>query len=207
MKLNRNYTYKLLPIDITNGLNDKMFQFNGESVYYFSGDTEIEVRLEKMDNDAIPLSLAQRITAPYTRLYVTAPAVAETIHLLLATPKEIRFEGEEITIANIVDVDVQSPVEISEAVIEQATGWNIYNDTCVVADTEYTRVVANMKKFTVKPRGGQLKINMGGVGESGSRYILLEDGQPWSEDNIYVTGTFYFQSPTAGTVVEFTIWT
>jgi|GEM_PF-4928904 len=96
---------------------------------------------------------------------------------------------------------------------EQAKRWEkasipyIYNVVCSNADTEYNQPLPDgCKKFTIKARGGSLKVCFK-AGESGSNYVLLTDGQSWSEDGLDLTGiTLYFQSPTAGTVAEIIAW-
>jgi len=90
--------------------------------------------------------------------------------------------------------------------IERGTSPTIYNVTCTNADTEYSQALpASTKKFTVKARGGSLKICFTS-GQSGTTYVLLEDGQSWSEDGIVFNGTLYFQSPAAGTIAEIIAW-
>jgi hypothetical protein len=142
---------------------------------------------------------------------------------------EVAQSGKEVVLALGTTADVEpkpigiTPVKVldqAESVVnpatkeEQAKRWekastpNIYNVTCTNADTEYSQALpANTKKFTVKARGGQLKVCFT-ANQSGNTYILLDDGQSWSEDGLDLSNvTLYFQSPTAGTVAEIVAWT
>jgi len=129
--------------------------------------------------------------------FTTLEADVESIDATLDVPLSTR--ASEGTLSLISTELTNKP--------DKATTPTIYNVTCTNADTEYSQTLpANTKKFTIKARGGSLKVCFTS-GQSGTTYILLADGQSWSEDNIEFSGTLYFQSPSAGTVAEIIAWT
>lgn len=98
-------------------------------------------------------------------------------------------------------------VNVSNPVVEYATTPTLYNLTLALANTEYSQALpAGTKKFTCKARGGQIKLCFTS-GQSGTTYILLNDGQAYYEDNLKANITIYAQSPTAGTILEIVAWT
>ena len=91
---------------------------------------------------------------------------------------------------------------IKEALIPQVS-----NVVCILADTEYLKYMGAVRKFTVKARGGDLKISFQ-QNQSGVSYILLPDGASYNEDLIKTPADFiiYFQSPTASAILEVITW-
>jgi len=84
----------------------------------------------------------------------------------------------------------------------------LYNATCTAANTEYNQLLpAGTRKFMVKARGGIVKLCFTS-GQSGTTFIQIADGASYWEDLVLLTGrTVYFQSPTAGCIVEIIAWT
>lgn len=83
----------------------------------------------------------------------------------------------------------------------------ISNQVCIVANFEYLKYIGKCKKFTIKARGGDIKFSFD-QGQSGVNYILLGDAISYNEDVIDTSIDFviYFQSATAGAVLEVIIW-
>ena len=82
-----------------------------------------------------------------------------------------------------------------------------------MADTDYSFAIPlGAKKFTVKARGGIIKIAVNDIDDR----LWLADGQAWNEDNLDVTGQLeanayeaiglIIQSPTAGAIAEIIYW-
>jgi hypothetical protein len=124
----------------------------------------------------------------------------------LLTPTPTTSDKDSADLA----VKIRYLIEKTEAMLTQVTRPTtptIYNKTCTSANTEYSQTLPEKtKKFTLKARGGTVKVCFTS-GQSGTTYIELTDGQSWSEDNIEFTGTVYYQSPTAGTILEIVAWT
>ena len=185
------FNYRILDIDLTNGLNEAEYDINGESVYYDSGVSTIKIRVNDITRDPIPLNQKQRLTFPHFRkLFITATAAAETITLFISIPSEVKKEGQEVVISN--------------PLLVYATDINIYNIVNTLAATDYSQALTNdCKGFTITPIGGDLMFNFtnSGVGA----YVYLNDGQSWSVDKVSLTGkTLHFQSATALSRTEIT---
>ena len=87
----------------------------------------------------------------------------------------------------------------------------IYNVTCTNADTDYTQVLpVGTRKILTRVRGhSTLKVAYGAVGVTGA-FVSVKANEAYSDDDIYLESgscTLYFQSPTAGAVVEIVAWT
>lgn len=102
-EIGKGYSYKVIPIDLTNGLNEKEINANGEMVYYLEGNATLNVRINEPNHDQIPLRQSQRLIFPVTKLFISAGASAETIKLIVFHPKDAMFRGEEMIIASAVD--------------------------------------------------------------------------------------------------------
>jgi hypothetical protein len=81
----------------------------------------------------------------------------------------------------------------------------IYNVTCTLADTEYSQALSSFSgKFEIKPRDPSTDIKVSFTsGQSGSLYWTIFGGA--SDENIGPFAgvkTVYFQSATAGAIVE-----
>lgn len=94
--------------------------------------------------------------------------------------------------------------------LKEATIPVVYNVTCVAANTEYSQALpTNCKRFTIQSRNKthDFKISFT-PGQSGTVYFSLPGGSSYFEELVNMTGkTLYFQSPSAGAVMEFVAWT
>lgn len=83
----------------------------------------------------------------------------------------------------------------------------VENVTISLADTEQSHSFpANTKCFMLKPRGtGKLKLSMSS-GQSGTTYWTVPAGTYYSSPMLSTSPTIYFQSPTAGLVLELFSW-
>lgn len=85
----------------------------------------------------------------------------------------------------------------------------IYNLTLTSANTEYPQTMPiDVRKFAVRPRTSSHVLKMSYTeGESGTNYITVDSsGFAWN-DHIAVSGlVLYFQSATAGAIVEIEAW-
>lgn len=88
------------------------------------------------------------------------------------------------------------------------TTGKVENATVALADTEQSHTFpANTKKFEIRPRGnGIIKLTFDS-GTSGTIYRTIHAGSFYSADNLATPSlTIYFQSATAGLIVELTSW-
>jgi len=83
------------------------------------------------------------------------------------------------------------------------TTVTMFNLTIATADTEQSQALpANTKKFLLKSRStGIIKLAYTS-GESGTKYVTIPAHGVFTDDNLYVSQTIYFQSPTMGEIVE-----
>ena len=84
---------------------------------------------------------------------------------------------------------------------------NVYNVECTNADTEYSQALpSGVKILMLRARGGVVKYCFTS-GESGTKYITLNDGESHIFYHLNASVTIYCQSPSAGTVLEILAWT
>lgn len=83
----------------------------------------------------------------------------------------------------------------------------VFNLTLTDANTEYGfELSVNTKKFTFQARTAvDVKFSFA-EGTSGSEYFTLKTGAGYFDDNVHAPITIYFQSASAGTVVEIITW-
>lgn len=84
----------------------------------------------------------------------------------------------------------------------------LFNDTLVSANTEQSYVIpTGTKRVSVKARG-QYSLKLSYItGQSGTTYVMIPAGAEYTEVDLVVTAlTAYYQSPTAGVVVEILTW-
>lgn len=194
IKKQRIKIYSILNFDLSIARSDELIQITGNYIYILIATGTSSLKLNEISEDLIDIQKFRAITAPFYRLYLSNPAGSGT-SIKLA----IGVQSEDFKIDD-------SGASILGGVITEATTNILYNITCTVAGTEYSRSMGECRKFLIKPRGGQLKVCFNN-GESGTNYILLNDGQAYSEDLIHTSAlNLYFQSPTAGTIVEILRW-
>ena len=83
----------------------------------------------------------------------------------------------------------------------------IFNVPLTIADTEVSLVLpTTVVGYMIRTRGnGNLKLSHVS-GESGTKYITIPSRATYKDDHSYSNLTLYFQSPTAGEVVEVVAW-
>ena len=120
------------------------------------------------------------------------------IVMLRADPVTKRLKVEQSPLVSSVD-NVQ---------VINATSPTIYNLTLTDANTEYSQALpANTTKYVVQCRtDDDVKMSFTS-GESGTKYLTIHGGQSYWEDLVKISPTLYFQSATAGVVVEIVAWT
>ena len=98
------YVYRVLPFNLVAGLTNFEVPVDAEKIVYAAptDGPEITIRLQLQSNDAIPLRPQGEIVAPFQRLYITAPAVAKTVYLLVGSPKDIQLTGRDISISGLI---------------------------------------------------------------------------------------------------------
>jgi hypothetical protein len=84
----------------------------------------------------------------------------------------------------------------------------IYNVPMATANTEYSQALpANTRQFIIRSRTrGRLKISYT-LNESGTKYVTIQRGNVFSDENIDFSGTLYFQSSNSSDVAEIRCWT
>lgn len=202
----RPQIYKTLTLDLSTARSEIEVPVSGNYlVAYDSSDfsANVNIRFNESYMDALTITKSRGLRIPFYRVFISNEAQAgKTITLIFGV------SDSAIEALAQVEVVMSGAVNLEEAVVEVATGPTLYNVDCAVADTEYSQALpAGTRKFTIKARGGDLKVCFTN-GQSGATYILLTDGQSMTEDNVSLTGkTLYFESPTAGTDAEILAWT
>lgn len=200
IKANNSQVYATRTIDLSTARSNEEFSVAGNYFIILDAtdlNANIQIRFNTLAADQLTFKKRQGVEVPFYRLFITNSAQAgKTITLIYGindTPLKI--------------VDQSSVFDINSVAHQESNGVNLYNKTCVAAATEYSQALpANTKKLTVKARGGAAQVCYTS-GQSGTTYIYLADGQAMSEDLLYLNGvTLYFQSPTAGAVVEIVAW-
>jgi len=99
-----------------------------------------------------------------------------------------------------------SKVVIHEEIVRAATIPAMDNLVCLTANKEYKFNLGDPLKFTLKARGGAVKVSFY-AGQSNVIYLLLGDGIAYNEDLIHPESfIIYFQSDTVNTVLEIIRW-
>ena len=84
----------------------------------------------------------------------------------------------------------------------------IFNEVIASADTEQSVVLpANICGYFIKTRGKSTLKLTHVSGESGTLYFEVPASASYTDENSYLNLTLYFQSPSAGEVVEIVTWT
>lgn len=194
IKKQRIKIYSIITFDLSIVRSNEPFQMTGSYVYVLASTGTATIRFNELTDDPIDLLKFRAISIPFYRFFIT----------------NIAQSGVSITLAIGVITETfkidDSGASILGGVLTEATSPTLYNPICTNANTEYSQSLEECRKFTIKPRGGPLKVCFTSGG-SGTTYILLNDGQPYGEDMIHPTAlTLYFQSTVAGTVVEIIKW-
>lgn len=83
----------------------------------------------------------------------------------------------------------------------------IFNETIALANTEQSLVLpASIKGYLIRTRGNsELKLTHVS-GESGTKFITIPKNATYESKYMYQNLTLYFQSSTAGDIVEVIVW-
>lgn len=194
IKKQRIKIYKILDIDLSVAKTNFEYLDVGTYVYVLNNSGVAYIRFNELSEDTLSLLKFRAIKIPFYRFYITNTAQAGC-SISLA----IGVQSEYFDISDLGST-------IAGGIITEATSPTLYNDVCTVAATEYSRSLGECRKFLIKARGGQVKVCFTS-GQSGTNYILLNDNQAYNEDLIHPTALIlYFQSPTAGAIVEIVKW-
>jgi len=194
IKKQRIKLYHILNFDLSIARVNELVQITGSYIYLLVQTGTASVILNELEGDSIDLLKFRAIKAPFYRFFLTNTAQAATsVKIAIGVTSEY-FEIDD------------SGASIIGGVVTEAAAPALFNVTCASADTEYSQSLGECRKFLIKPRGGQLKVCFTS-GQSGTTYLLLNDGQAYAEDLIHPTAlTLYFQSPTAGAIAEIIKW-
>lgn len=98
----------------------------------------------------------------------------------------------------------------SSVVVTGATTPTLANVAASLASTEYSYALPSSSQlFTIKLRGGNATLQLAySVGTSGTTYLTIPKGCSYTVGGLDISNTvvLYFQSPTAGQVVEIESW-
>lgn len=97
-RIDAPYTYRVINLDLTNGLNDEHFPIHAELIYYHWGLSTLEIKLNAASNDVIKLRPKNKIEAPINRIFISAAPRLETVQLFIANPNTINLGGGEIRV-------------------------------------------------------------------------------------------------------------
>lgn len=83
------------------------------------------------------------------------------------------------------------------------TTATMFNVSMPVSGTEYSQALpANCKKFIIRSRSkGKIQLAYT-TGESGTKYITINPGATFEDNNLYVSQTIYFQSSKNTDILE-----
>lgn len=194
VKKSRVKVYSILNIPLDVALANEEIIFAGSYIFVLdmpAGMSTCQIKFNEYSNDPVDLQKQRVITTPFTRLYFNTSVAAGGVLKLAVGVLSETFDIKDFSTTIAIAYPGTPAID---------------NVTCAAANTEYSKSLgSHCKKFMVKPRGGALKVCLTS-GQSGTTYINLSDGQGWGEDGIDYTGTLYFQSPTAGCIVETVIW-
>lgn len=194
IKKERIRTYQIIDFDLSTARSNMQFDIAGNYIYVLSLDGTITLKFNELINDKIDLIKFRVIKTPFYRFFINHSAQTGKICKIAIGIETDFFEIDDFGI------------NLTQKVIEEATGVTLYNVTCTVPNTEYSQNIGECRKFLVKPRLGDLKLCFTSS-QSGTLYINLSDGQSYCEDLIHHTNlSLYFQSPVAGTIVEIIKW-
>ena len=174
-------------------LVDFRIEMMGNFVYVRGGTSPlayIDVKLNSPANAPIRLFRHTGIVCKFDSLYISHPGGGDFLQLFISENINLLRYIETRTDVTIID--------------EDDTQFLVNNGVCVLAATEYTYTMGtNVNKgFLLKARGGDIQFSFN-AGTSGTAYILLEDGHSFEIDDLsWPIGRVYYQSPTAGTVLE-----
>lgn len=99
------YSYNVLKFDLAAGMTDVEVPIHAQRIDYVSptDGPELSIRLQRKSNDQLPLRPNGSIEAPFTRLYISAPAVAKTVFLMVGAPVGVRVTGRDVSISGTID--------------------------------------------------------------------------------------------------------
>ena len=175
------YAYRILPIDLTQGLTNFELPIDAEKIVYASptDGPEITIRLQAQSNDAIPLRPQGEIVAPFQRMYISAAPIAKVISLLVGSPKDIQLTGRDVVVSGVVSMKQweerrMETGQLFTVAIELTPGvglinpWQVFNpasNTKIVV-VESANVQSNVAQLysvrpynTLLPSGGGIPVN------------------------------------------------
>ena len=164
------------------------------SFFYIRGATHsrsnIDIKMNSPANPAINLTRYTGIICAFDSIYITNVVQPyQTISIFIsADVNRLRYVSSKTDV--LID--------------DSPHTFPIRNEPIVLAATEYYILLNPASKgFLLKARGGPIQFCFV-VLESGTRYILLADGQSFFMDNLRIGAVYdlFFQSPIAGTVLE-----
>jgi len=168
---------------------------------------EASGNMAEVDSSGRLLTLVSQSTAASlnaTVVQATAANFNATVNLSQVGSSSVTL-GQK-TSANSIPVTLSSDgVTCKESITP-----TIYNITCVSGNTEYSQALpANSKRITIRARTKTHDFKFSYTsGQSGGVYMSLPGGDHYWEDMLNLTSkTLYFQSTTAGAVLEVVAWT
>ena len=194
IKAQRIKIYKVIDIDLSVARLDFEYLEVGTYMYVLALTGSASIRYNEFTEDLVDLVKYRSLKIPFYRFYIT-----NTLQIGAACKLAIGIQSEFFELADM-------GVFVVGGVITEANSPSLYNALCSTPGTEYSQALGECRKFLIKPRGGQLKVCFTS-GQSGTNYILLNDGVSYSEDFIHPSAlTLYFQSPTASVMAEIVKW-
>ena len=108
----KNYRYRILTINLTNGLASEEFSFPGAYLAYYDGIPDIQIQLNALSEDLITLHQKGEIVAPFTKFFVTSPAQAgQIITLFVSSDADIKLTGQEVVVSSVSEIQKIDNVE------------------------------------------------------------------------------------------------
>ena len=132
------YSYRVLQFNLSAGLSDFEVPIHAERVDYVSptDGPELQIRLQTKSNDQLPLRPNGSIEAPFTRLYISASAVAKTVFLMVGAPAGVKVTGRDVAISGTINASI-----VSDAPLYQLGQNNLYEASPLVSTVTNTATI------------------------------------------------------------------
>jgi hypothetical protein len=99
---------------------------------------------------------------------------------------------------------------VNSSIVSQQTNVTktIYNETIALANTEQSLAIpGKILGYLIKVRGNTAELKLSHVAtESGTKFLTIPKNAVHTDDYPYTGLTLYFQSPSAGAIVEVVTW-
>lgn len=112
LKGQKNYRYRILTIDLGNGLTAAEFDIPGGYLAYYDGIPDIQIQLNDRSADLITLHQKGEVIAPFIKFYLTSsPQAGQSITMFISSDPSIRLTGQEVVVSSVAEIQQIDSVE------------------------------------------------------------------------------------------------